>query len=1219
MRLKDALFISLISIGTLTYGQIKIGDNPQNINQASVLELESTSRALVITRVNSAQMNAIAPLAGALVYNTDSECIHYYNGNQWFNLCDALANSINISLVDNGDGTYTFSDANNNITQINNLNESLVVDDGNLILTDTAGNAISVELQNLSAQTFTTDAIINTFPTIFITQDASGNNFNFEVGVIDGESIQDGTIFREDLAPNSVTQSKLSQNAVTNNAMADNAVGSLEIINGSVQPVDLGPGSNNQILTTNATGVVQWVDQSGLVAADEVSYNNGIAGLAANNVQDALDEVTGNINTLTVADILTQGNNAGNQIISNLAEPVLPQDAATRNYVDAQVGSSAQIIVSSNTPNSIAAGTDGGALYNDGDTDDTNELSNLFFNASTNILTLTNPATPANAVDLSSLSDTGSDNQNLTGASLSGTVLQIDIEDGNSTSVDLGALSGVDTDDQQISLSGNILTLEDGGPPINLAPFLDNTDNQSITDFTFDNTSNILTITIEGGNTDTADLSFLAGAGNPAAVDVTFTPNGNTTSDNVQLAIEELQTEIDGISGGGAANPSDELITSFTLNGTDLNIAEGANVLPAVDLSSLLGTDDQVANEVVFSPIGNTTSNNVQAAIEEIQTQVDGLTAGGEVNTASNQGVGGIPIFIQKTGVDLEFKSINAASNKVSVTNDGPNNEVDIDVNEANLTITESQISDLTHTVDTDNQTALQVPFTPTGNTTSADVQAAIVELQTDIDGIATGGEVNTGSNQGVGGIPIFIQKTGIDLEFKSINAASNKVSVTNDGPNNEVDIDVNEANLTITESQISDLSHTPAAAVVTFAPTGNTTSANVQAAIEEIQTEVDGIATGGEVNTGSNQGVGGIPIFIQKTGVDLEFKSINAASNKVSVTNDGPNNEVDVDINETNLTITESQISDLSHTPAAAVVTFAPTGNTTSANVQAAIEEIQTEVDGIATGGEVNTGSNQGVGGIPIFIQKTGVDLEFKSINAASNKVSVINDGPNNEVDIDINESNLVITGGPSGNISSNSISQGDIGDNAIGPGEIQSNAVSSDEIDDDSIFNIDINSGAAISGTKIDPNFGAQPVVTTGTLAAGDTTITGDLNVSNTVTVAATVVHPDYVFQKYFLGTSSLKKDYEFSTLEKVAHFIEKHHHLPGIKSAAEVKEAGFWNLTEGALKNLEKIEELFLHTIEQEKKIVQLKLENETLSLELVTLKKDLEEIKALLKKE
>ena len=53
-----------------------------------------------------------------------------------------------------------------------------------------------------------------------------------------------------------------------------------------------------------------------------------------------------------------------------------------------------------------------------------------------------------NSVDLSSYLD-NTDDQNLTGATLSGTTLQVDIEDGTSASVDLAALQdGTGTDDQ---------------------------------------------------------------------------------------------------------------------------------------------------------------------------------------------------------------------------------------------------------------------------------------------------------------------------------------------------------------------------------------------------------------------------------------------------------------------------------------------------------------------------------------------------------------------------------------------------------------------------------------------------------------------------------------------------------------------------------------------------------------------------------------------------
>lgn len=60
-------------------------------------------------------------------------------------------------------------------------------------------------------------------------------------------------------------------------------------------------------------------------------------------------------------------------------------------------------------------------------------------------------------------------------------------------------------------------------------------------------------------------------------------------------------------------------------------------------------------------------------------------SGGGETNTASNVGTAGVGVYKQKTGVDLEFKKINAGSSKVSITDDTGNDEVDIDVVEANL------------------------------------------------------------------------------------------------------------------------------------------------------------------------------------------------------------------------------------------------------------------------------------------------------------------------------------------------------------------------------------------------------------------------------------------------------------------------------------------------------------------------------------------------------
>jgi len=84
MRTKLLLAILFLGAQAVVSAQgLKLGDNPAVLHPASLLELESTSLVFVPTRMNTGQMNAITPLDGALIYNSQEEGLYYYDNSTW--------------------------------------------------------------------------------------------------------------------------------------------------------------------------------------------------------------------------------------------------------------------------------------------------------------------------------------------------------------------------------------------------------------------------------------------------------------------------------------------------------------------------------------------------------------------------------------------------------------------------------------------------------------------------------------------------------------------------------------------------------------------------------------------------------------------------------------------------------------------------------------------------------------------------------------------------------------------------------------------------------------------------------------------------------------------------------------------------------------------------------------------------------------------------------
>ena len=151
------VFISILCLSPNLSSQIKVGDNPQNIDDGSLLELESISKALVVPRMTSAQRDNIpTPLKGAVIFNLTENCLQTNVGTpaipNWVcsnssggdlgSITNTVlghrigtyinANGIPMdfhesitTLQDNGDGTFTYMNEAGDEVTINSSDETI--------------------------------------------------------------------------------------------------------------------------------------------------------------------------------------------------------------------------------------------------------------------------------------------------------------------------------------------------------------------------------------------------------------------------------------------------------------------------------------------------------------------------------------------------------------------------------------------------------------------------------------------------------------------------------------------------------------------------------------------------------------------------------------------------------------------------------------------------------------------------------------------------------------------------------------------------------------------------------------------------------------------------------------------------------------------------------------------------------------------------------------
>lgn len=82
--LKIFLLMSVLGINNLSYSQNGVGIGTTSPHSSSILEINSTSKGLLIPRMTTAERTAIAtPATGLQVYDTTTNSLWFYNGTVW--------------------------------------------------------------------------------------------------------------------------------------------------------------------------------------------------------------------------------------------------------------------------------------------------------------------------------------------------------------------------------------------------------------------------------------------------------------------------------------------------------------------------------------------------------------------------------------------------------------------------------------------------------------------------------------------------------------------------------------------------------------------------------------------------------------------------------------------------------------------------------------------------------------------------------------------------------------------------------------------------------------------------------------------------------------------------------------------------------------------------------------------------------------------------------
>lgn len=324
------------------------------------------------------------------------------------------------------------------------------------------------------------------------------------------------------------------------------------------------------------------------------------------------------------------------------------------------------------------------------------------------------------------------------------------------------------------------------------------------------------------------------------------------TGANVQAVLEELDTELDSTTAGLAAHLADAI-------------------------------DSHDASAISNIPAGNLAATDLQSAVNELQSDIDTSNSNLAAHIADTTDAHAASAITNTPAGNLAAVTVQAALNEL---------QSDIDTSNTNLT---NHINDTT-----DAHAGSAITNTPSGNLAAITVQAALNELQTDVDTRATSAALSAEISRAT--IAEALVQTNLDNHLADAIDAHDASAISNipsgnlaatdqQAANNELQTDIDtratsaalsseisrattaealvQTNLT---THINNATGAHAGTAISNTPSGNLAATTVQAALNELQSDIDTRATSSalashEADTTAIHGIADTSLLVTTTG----------------------------------------------------------------------------------------------------------------------------------------------------------------------------------------------------------------------------------------------------------------------------------------------------------------------------------------------------------------